>query len=139
MMLNSKLNYTAQNILWREAVHTCKHVIISMATTVSTKSPLENFYGENPKIIGLFSEFGRIGYVAKQDKFKKEMTDKTFKEIMVVYAENYTRGTYKLYNPETKRVIMTRGVKWADWKKTDSAKTLKLFFKAEKEYLVPGI
>ena len=67
------------------------------------------------------------------------MTEKSFKENMVVYANNHTRDKYKLYNPETKRVIMTRDVKWADWKMTDPADTLKMFRESNKEDLVPGI
>ena len=55
------------------------------------------------------------------------MTDKTFKAIMVGYANNHTRDTYKLYNPETKRVIMTRDVKWDDWKNTNLVETLNMF------------
>ena len=97
------------------------------------------FPWKKSKIIGLFSEFGCIGYVTKQEKFKKQMIDKLFKAIMVGYANNHTRDTYKLYNPETKRVIMTRDIKWADWKNTDATETLKMFREAEKEYLVPGI
>ena len=58
---------------------------------------------------------------------------------MVGYADNHMRDTYKLYNPETKRVIITRDVKWVDWKMTDPADTLKMFCEANKEYLVPGI
>ena len=34
---------------------------------------------------------------------------------------------------------MTRDVKWAEWKNTNPAETLKMFRKAEKENLVPGI
>ena len=34
---------------------------------------------------------------------------------------------------------MTRDVKWADWKNINPAETLKMFYKAEKEDLVPGI
>ena len=67
------------------------------------------------------------------------MTDKTFKTIIIRYAENHKRDTYKLYNPGTKRVIMTRYVKWTDWKITNPAETLKMFREAHKEYLVPGI
>ena len=67
-----------------------------MATMGSTTSPFESFYGENPKIIGSFSEFGRIRYVTKRDKFKKQITDKSFKAIMVGYTDNHTRDTYKL-------------------------------------------
>ena len=62
-----------------------------MATTGSTTIPFELFYGEKPKIIGSLLEFGRIGCVTKRDKFKKKMTDKTFKAIMLVYANNHTR------------------------------------------------
>ena len=91
------------------------------------------------KIIGSFSEFGRIGYVTKQDKFKKKMIDKTSKEIMVEYAENNTRESYNWYNPEIKRVIMKRDIKWADWKMTDPAEILKMCREANKEYLVTGI
>ena len=60
------------------------------------------------------------------------MTDKTFKEIMVGYAENNTEDSYKFYNLETKIVIMPRDVKWADCKMTNPAETLKMFCKAEK-------
>ena len=87
----------------------------------------------------MFSEFGRIAYVTKQDKFKNQMTDKTFKAIMEIYAYNHTRYTYKLYNPETKRFIMPQDVKWVDWKMADPAETLKMFREVHKGYLVPVI
>ena len=67
------------------------------------------------------------------------MTDITFKGIMVGYAKNHMRDTYKLYNTETKRVIITRDVRCEYWKNTNPAETLKIFREAEKEYLVPGI
>ena len=44
-----------------------------------------------------------------------------------------------MYNPETKRIIITRDVKWADSKFIDPAKTLKMLRESKKEYLVPGI
>ena len=58
---------------------------------------------------------------------------------MVGYAKNHTSYTYKLFNPETNRLIMISYVKWADWKKTNPAEILKMFRKAETEDLVPGI
>ena len=66
MLLNEKLNDTAQNMLWTEAVHTCKRIRNSTTKTCSTTSPFEHFYGEKPMIIGQFSEFRRIGYITKQ-------------------------------------------------------------------------
>ena len=41
MMLNAKLNDTAQKILWEEDIHMCKRVRNSMATTGSTKTTFE--------------------------------------------------------------------------------------------------
>ena len=117
----------------------CERIRNSMDTTGSTKIPFENFYGEKPKIVGLFSEFGRIGYVTKQEIFMNQITDKTFKVIMVGYAEKQRRDTYKLYNPDNNRVIMTRDVKWADCKITDPEETLKMLREAHKEGLVKGI
>ena len=52
---------------------------------------------------------------------------------MVGYVDNHTRDEYKFYNTETKRVIMTRDVKWADLKNNNSVETLKMFQKEEKE------
>ena len=125
MLLNAKLNDTAQIF-----VHTCERVRNNISTTGITTSPFENFYGENSKIIGLFSDFRSIGYVTKWDSFRKQMTDKKIQTIVVVYADNHTRDTYKLYNPETKRVMITRDIKWDDWKNTDPAETLNIFCEA---------
>ena len=79
------------------------------------------------KIIGSFSEFGLIEYVTKREQIKKQMDYKTYKAIMVGYADNHTRDTYKLYNTKTKRVIMKRDVKWAEWKMIDPEETMKMF------------
>ena len=132
MLLNAKLNDIAQKMLWAESIHTCERVINNMATTGSTTSPFKKIYGDKPKIISLFSKFGFIVCITKRYKLKNKITDKTFKEIMVGYTDNHTRYTYKLYNPDTKRVILNRDVKWADWKMTDPAETLKLFHKEHK-------
>ena len=66
MLLNTKINDTAQKMLWEEALHVYKRVRNSMAATGSTTSPSEKIYGEKPNIIGSFSEFGIIGYVTKR-------------------------------------------------------------------------
>ena len=50
-----------------------------MDETGSTTIPFKTIYEEKPKIIGYFSKFGRIGYVTKQGKFKKQIRDKNFK------------------------------------------------------------
>ena len=93
MLLNAELNDTSQKILWEDNVHTHKHIRNSMGTTDSTTSLFEKIYGEKPNIIGLFWLFGRIDYATKWDKFKKQMTEKAFKAIMVGYTDNNMRDT----------------------------------------------
>ena len=53
--------------------------------------------------------------------------------------DNHTRDKYKLYNPDSKRVIITRDVNRVDWKMTDTSDTLKMFREAHTDYLVPCI
>ena len=60
MLLNAKLNDTAQKFLWKGYVHTCERIQNIMATEVSMQSLFEMFYGEKPKIFGSFLELGRI-------------------------------------------------------------------------------
>ena len=71
IILNEKLNDIAQKMLWSEAVHMCKRVRNNMATTSSTNIPFEIFYGEQPKIVGFFSEFRRIAYLIKRGQIKR--------------------------------------------------------------------
>ena len=77
MILNTNLNETSQKMLWEESVHTCEHVLYMMETTGSNEIPLEIFYGEKLKIIGLFSEFGRIAYAKKW----KRLSDRRRKNL----------------------------------------------------------
>ena len=111
MLLNAKLNDTDQKMLWSEVVHTYEGIQKSISTTFITEIPFEYFHEEKPNIIDLFSAFVLIKYFIKRDNINNQMTYKTYKSIMIGYADNHTRDTYKLYNTEIKRVVITRGVK----------------------------
>ena len=109
-----------------------------MTTTGSTTSPFKNIWRktkDNWFVLRVWTY--RIRHY-KQDKFKKKITEKTFKAIIGGYANTHMRDTYKMYNPETKRVIMTRDVKGEDCKMTNPEETLRMFCEANKEDLVPG-
>ena len=139
MLLTTKLNDTAHKMMWSEAVHTCNHMQKSMATTGSTNIPFEILYGEKPKIIGSFSEFGRITYITKRGNIQVQMKYNTCKDIMVCYAYNNKIYAYKLYNPDIKRAVMTRDINWAELKTIDPAETMKMFLDLNKDDMVPGI
>jgi len=46
---------------------------------------------------------------------------------MVGYADDHSGDTYRMYDPTTGQVRLTRDVSWAAWKRTDPAETLKIF------------
>ena len=50
-----------------------------MATTGSSKSQFEIFYGEKQNNIGSFSDLGLITYVTKRENIKNQMKDNTYK------------------------------------------------------------
>ena len=66
-------------MLWAEEVHTCEIVSNSMEKNNSTKDQFGIFYGDKPKIIGLFSEFGPVVYVMIREKIKGQMKNNTYK------------------------------------------------------------
>ena len=74
-------------------------------------------------------EFGRIGYVTRRDKMIGKLEQRGHKMIMVGYAESHASGVYRMYNPETKRVILTRDVTWADWQRKTPTDDTELFSK----------
>ena len=55
------------------------------------------------------------------------MTEKVYKAAMVGYSDNHIRDTCKLCNPETNISIMSRYIKWEEWKVIDPAETMKMF------------
>ena len=57
-------------------------------------------------------QIGIIGYVAKKYNIKGKMIEWGFPTIIVGYEANSETGTYKMYNPATKQVVLTRDVKW---------------------------
>ena len=85
-------------------------------------------------------EFGRIGYVTIRDKnIKKKTDERAIKAIMVVYAKSHSGDTYRMFNPATKRIILSRDVKWAEWKRTDPKSNMDVFVKYDSTDIVPGI
>ena len=61
-------------------------------------------------------EFGRVGLV-KSKKITGKLDDKAEAMIMVGYGTEYPVGTYKFYNPKTKRFVHSDSVTWTKFKR----------------------
>ena len=127
MMFEAKLNEETRKLLWAESVSAASKIGNLGLTRNNEKSCSELFTGVKPKGFHMLIQFGRIGYVTIRTKIKKKMVDKTFKCINLGPADDHSEDCYRLYNPQTQNVILSRDVRWAAWETTDPTQALAIF------------
>ena len=89
---------------------------MSMTTANRNNLSPDSMFGEiNTRIAGHLIQFGRIGYVTDRTKIKGKMKPRSYKGIMIGYAEDHSPDTYILFNPRTRKTFRSRDVKWADF------------------------
>ena len=118
MLINASLNTNLRDKLWDEAVSTSENMgNISTSTRDNSKSPYELYYGRRSMFHKYLKEFGRIGYVKQGKKHQKKLEPRYFKCIFVGYANSdHATDIYRMYNPRTNKIILSRNVTWEDWK-----------------------
>jgi len=96
------------NYFWVEAV-TCAVYLISRSPTrsVPNTTPIEAWSGFKPNVQH-FKVFGSITYVHVPKATRSKLDDKV--NIFI----GYKHGGYKLYNPMTKKVIISRDVTFVE-------------------------
>ena len=124
MMLAANLNTETQSLLRCEALSTASKIGDLFIHQGQTKSAHELFYGSPSPLLPHLIEFGRIGYVTDRTPIKSKWQDKSFKCIMVGYADQHSPDTYQMYNPTTKSVILSRDIRWAEWTRIDPTNSL---------------
>jgi hypothetical protein len=130
MMLAGKLKPETQTLLWAETTKCASlRTNLTINTTIN-EPPDKMWYGRahwencSNKILSKMNLFGRIGYVKTKKKIEGKFVEKTRKCIHMSHAEDHPHDTYRMYNPMTRAVILTRNVTWAAWAPSDSQDTL---------------
>ena len=119
---------------WAEAV-ACAVYISNRSPTKSVleKTPQEAWSGRKPGVSHL-RVFGSIAHAHVPDEKRSKLDDKSEKYIFIGYDAN-SKG-YKLYNPETKKTIISRNVifdeegEW-DWRSNNEDYNFLLSFEEE--------
>ena len=84
----------------------------------NSKSAEELWTGKPSKWTGRhLIEFGRVGLVTIKSAKAGKLKDKSEPMLIVGYAKEYPVGTYRLYNPKTKRVVVSDSVQWTKFKR----------------------
>ena len=127
IMLGAGLNEEHQGKLWAEAMNTATKLTNVAPTMATGKPPDEMWYGEYQNWTKHLKKWGQIGFVTIRIKQRK-LDTKSIKCVFVGYADDHAGDTYRMYNPETGKVILSRDIKWADWHgSSDLAPSLKMF------------
>jgi transposase InsO family protein len=128
MMEAARLNDKAKALLRAEAEAMAEKISNISCNNHCGMLFLNDMFGEASRLRpSHLIQFGRIGYVTNRVKLQKRWVDKTTKCIMVGYADDHSPDTYRMFNPETNKVILSRDVRWAEWKRTDPYDELNIF------------
>ncbi|KAJ0795409.1 putative RNA-directed DNA polymerase [Helianthus annuus] len=109
------------NSYWAEAV-ACATYLLNRATTKSVQdvTPHEAWSGNKPSVDHL-RIFGSIAYSHIPKQHRGKLDDKVEKTIFIGYSEN-SKG-YRLYNPTTNKVIISRDVTFDEGRDWETDKT----------------
>ena len=128
MMEAADLTVGLRNLLRGEALQTATFIgnMTVSPNTKDNKTPYEKFYGKPPALQPhQLIQFGRIGYATKHESIKSKYKPKAFKCLFMGYSPYHSTSTYRIYNPATKRVVLSRDVKWAAWNIVDPKQSLR--------------
>ena len=117
MMEKAKFSKTTKNKFWAEATNTAT-ILSNIVPTGGNDDNLcadEKFYGKPPKIYKNLQPFGRVGYVKRTGTAGTAWDRRSDKCVLMGYANNHSRDTYRMYNLETSKIIETRDVTWDAW------------------------
>ena len=119
-MVSAGLPSSMRRVCWAEFAKSTSITSNTICNSVNEIPPDTMFYGQDSKLPKNLMELGRIGYVSKDRTIKnaKFVSDTADKVIMVGYAHNHSRDTYRVYRPRTRGILQTRNVRWADWTPT---------------------
>ena len=119
MMIDAKLAMEFQKHLWAEAVSTATNLSNDTMTMKGTQTANQLFYANtNFKQRNDYKhlyEWGRVAYVAKRDAHPKKFAEKGKKCVFLGYADDHATDTFKFYNAQTQKIILSRDVTWGEW------------------------
>ena len=105
---------------WCEAISTATKLDNIMVRPERTKSPHTLFYGEDTKYTRSLRTFGEMAVIAIHEgkKMRSKLDDRGKTCMFIGYADDHTKDVYRFLNIQTRRIILSRDVRWLNiiWK-----------------------
>ena len=101
---------------WAECVNTASDLWNIQVQKKEHVSPYQQFFGALPSYARHLQVFGRASIVLRPGKknIKAKLKSKGDKKYFVGYAKNHSHDVYRMFNPESGRVSITRDILWLD-------------------------
>ena len=98
-MVSAGLTSSMRRMCWAEFVKSSSLITNTICNSVHDASPDSLFYGKDSNLPKHLMKMGCVGYVSKDRtiKGKKFVSDNADEVIMVGFAHNHSRDTYRLY------------------------------------------
>ena len=105
---------------WCEVISTATKLDNIMVRPERTKPPPTLFYGEDAKYTRSLRAFGEMAVIAIHEgkKMRSKLDDRGKTCMFVGYADDHTKDLYRFLNIHTRRIILSRDVRWLNilWK-----------------------
>ena len=82
------------------------------------ETPHDLWFGKDTppcRFLKYLQPFGRVAHIARHSSTRTRMSPKGLKVIFIGYPEDHAGDTYRLYNPLTRKCLMSRNVTWMEW------------------------
>ena len=121
MLIQAGLEPKHKGEVWCEVISTATKLDNIMVRPERTKPPHTLFYGEDAKYAKSLRTFGEMAVIAIHEgkKMRSKLDDRGKTCMFVGYAEDHTKDVYRFLNIHTKRIILSRDVRWLNiiWKR----------------------
>ena len=136
MMLKAGISQHDKRKFWCEVISTVTKLDNILVRKERKKPPYTLLYNNEPKYKKYLRSFGEMAVMAISDgkKMRSKLDTRGRTGIFVGYADDHDGNIYRFINIQTKKIILSRDIKWLNsfWKeykkrKHDSKKLIDEF------------
>ena len=112
MLNGGKFTMYLQSHLWAEAANAATLLENNLITPNRTLSPFQQFFGKGKQsVLATMQKFGEMCIATfKDNSHQAKLANQGTPRIWVGYTKNHPTGTYWIFNPKTKQIILTQDV-----------------------------
>ena len=142
MMLTAGFSQQDKRKFWCEVISTATKLDNIMVRKERTNPPFTLFYNDEAKYMKFLRSFGEMAVIDISDgkKMRSKLDTRGRTGIFIGYADDHAENVHRVINIQTKKISLSRGIKWLNsfWKeykkrKDDSKKLVDEFYSHDED------